>query len=1233
MRAHKTGKKWFLFQAAAFFVIFLSMTVFGRGRSVVSSTGTPALASELSATGTPAATEGTLRAVNDKGEVTLELPLKHTAVSAEISSFLAQVEVKQYFQNPLKDPIEAIYVFPLPENSAVNEMIMVVGTRNIYGEIHKRKEARQIYETARAAGQRTALLEQERPNIFTQSVANIQPGEEIIITIRYVQSLKYDRGVYSYVFPMVVGPRFIPGAPTGKEGTGWSPDTTTVPDASRITPPVLLPGRRSGHDISLTVRLNAGLPVEDLQSTSHNVDITTENGSTKIISIRQEDSIPNKDFILEYRIAGEKPRVAYQTHYSQAGGYLLLMMQPSLADVTTNIDKKEIFFVVDCSGSMSGYPIQKVKEAMYHCILGLTSDDTFQIVLYASSARTFSNTPIPATEVRKAEALDYINALSGSGGTMIMEGVNICLDYPRTEDRKRIIFFMTDGFVGNEDQVLAAIKERIGDAKIFSFGIGSSPNRALLDGMAELGHGTAQYIRQDQDAQPVIKDMLARVSSPYLTEVEVNWGSLGVVDVYPKPYPDLFSAQPLVLFARYNRGGSSTVTIKGKVNGNTPYQENINVSLPEQNSDNFSLAFVWAREKIKNLMFEQLAGRMPQIEGQVTDLALSYNLMSQYTSFVAVDEIIPPGGRTTLPIQISIPVPMPEGVSFTGVFGPPAGIQGDYVTGVSQEMRQLSTAMRGGGFGGGMGGAGGGGMMGGGGRGGRGAAAPSISARPTLSYDAARFGTTNAPVGINYEIMAEKDKQVVKREEETSSFIQNAFTGLSNEERNTVNQIYRGAQISETSANQTIGKLLNSTDVNNIAIGLNLMTFVDAQKVKVNAEYVTKAEKLVLESNDKNIRAQALMALISIQNPVSIDILKQTAKDEFVPVRMLTAQALSDKKLGDNEVSDLVSSLIKDKDQKVAAFAIKAATDSRKLTGLVPEISEVLLNSDSSQSYLAVMEAALGLSRLAQADSKEKTTIQEIFVKALAKDYPQTVSDEKVELKRIVTLTALKTLTGYQNDSVYASLLKLSFDSDKDIQTLAIAALAEYKQSTEYLFDKVLKNESFLDRPEMLAIVVERLREYKTDKDFYDAVRQLLDNNKVSQRESGILRVALVEALFDRYENQDVTYLISLMKKDRDWKVRRVILTRLSKNEKILDIASDAIEDTNPVIKQLAVTQAVAATAKKDKSAAYLDKILKSPTPVVCDEIIEAEGLSTDLSIYPVNKIKSIIAERSKNLP
>lgn len=640
------------------------------------------------AKGKPPATEGTLRATGEKGEV-LEFPLKHTSVNGEIAGFVARVEVTQRFHNPHSEKIEAVYVFPLPEDSAVDEMIMCVGTRTICGEIKKRREARIIYEEARAAGKRTALLDQERPNIFTQSVANIQPGEDVVITIRYVQRLRYDRCVYSFNFPMVVGPRFIPGTPMGDRGAGWAPDTDRVPDASHITPPVLKPGVRSGHDIALTLTLDPGLPVEGLRSLSHEIETKDLGGGKTEIRLEESDRIPNKDFLLEYRVAGERPRSAALAHRAQQGGYLLLMLQPSIAPAARPRDPKEIFFVVDTSGSMSGYPIQKVKEAMYWCIQGLGPDDTFQIVRFSSNASGFSPAPVAATPRHKEEALDYIQALAGEGGTMAIAGVRACLDYPRATGRQRIVFFMTDGFVGNENEILAEIKAKVGDARLFSFGVGSSPNRYFLEGMAAMGRGTARYIRQDQPAEPVIKEMLARVAQPYLTDVRVDWGGLAVTDVYPDRVPDLFSAQPLVLCGRFSKGGKGTVTLRGTVDG-APFEEKAEVSLPEWNPDNAGLAPLWAREKIKSLTLDSIGGKGVNIEEEVTRLALDYRLMSQYTSFVAVDEEIPAGSGTTLPRVIPIPVPMPEGVTFTGVFGPPSAYPGDYVEKLQDGMDAMS---------------------------------------------------------------------------------------------------------------------------------------------------------------------------------------------------------------------------------------------------------------------------------------------------------------------------------------------------------------------------------------------------------------------------------------------------------------------------------------------------------------------------------------------------------------
>jgi len=1204
---------------------------------------------EVTPTEEPQVTQGALRAVNEDGEVILEFPLKHTSVYAQISGFLAQVEVKQHFHNPHNEKIEAVYVFPLPENSAVNEMIMVVGTRNIYGEIHKRIEARQIYEQARAAGKRTALLEQERPNIFTQSVANIQPGEEIVITIRYVQALKYDRGVYRYVFPMVVGPRFIPGAPTGKKGTGWAEDTNTVPDASRITPPVLKPGRRSGHDISLTVKLDAGLSIEDLHSKSHDIELTDEDVGKATVSIMTQDTIPNKDFILEYRVAEDKPRSAYLTHFSQQGGYLLLMIQPSLESVTQNLEPKEIFFVVDCSGSMSGYPIQKVKEAMYHCIQGISPDDTFQIIRFSSNASAFSPKPVTATRLHKDEALDYIQALYGSGGTMMIEGIKACLDYPKNPERQRIVFFMTDGFIGNDNQILAAIKEKVGTTRLFSFGVGSSPNRSLLERMAELGRGTAQYIRQDQDAQPVITDMLSRISKPYLTDVEINWAGLSVTDVYPNPIPDLYSAQPLILFARYDVAGQAGITLRGNINGQ-PYEKQVWISLPNWNPDNGSLASVWAREKIKYLMLEQLGGRAKSIEEEVTNLALEYNLMSQYTSFVAVDEVIPEGSNTTLPRTIAIPVPIPDGVSFTGVFGPPSAYPGDYVNGdgimlgdiakfdfaASRQSRSLalyampkSAALD------------------------RAPAALAPSRRPMESYFRRRLGTeklaearSNAryfggfgvggargTFGKRFEVKKEGLDLFFYNEEE-SEYLKQGHKALSEKDKelyNTLSQVYYGGDIDETK--EILKKLLNSKEGSEVAVGLNLLATLAQQKVKIDEAHIAMAINLTTDGENEHIRSQALMAVSVIKQPVPLDILCKTAKDEDATVRMLTAHALADKKLG-KEARRLIRTLVNDKDHRVAALAIKAGTEARKMNGLIPVLEKILLNADFEKQYFAVLEAGLGLHRLAEADPNLKTRVMKIFIQSLDKDYPAEVGKEKFNLKKAINLIALKNLAGYNGEDAYPSVLKLASDADKDVQTLAVSVLAGYKKAASYLCQNVLSKETFLDKPELLATVVQHLRGYEPSDDFYAAVQKLLKEEKVSSRSHAVLRVALTEALFDRGNDKDIQYLISLLRKDNEWKVRRAILARLAdmRKEKVLDTAVKALEDPHPVIRQLALAEAIAATAKKDKRASYLDKLSQNPTPAVCDRILLDEGLSSDLSLRPLQELRKILTARGAKL-
>ncbi len=628
----------------------------------------------------PNPTQGTMKVMGQDGDTKVakeELPLKHTKVEAEISGFVSRVKVTQTFTNPYQEPIEAVYVFPLPQDAAVNDMQIRIADRVIKSDIKKREEARKIYEEARDAGKTAALLEQERPNIFSQSVANIMPGSDILVEITYDEVLKYEKGGYEFVFPMVVGPRFIPGTPTGQQGGGWAPDTDKVPDASRITPPVLKPGERNGHDIELSVKLNAGLAVRAVRSPSHQIELAPElpevpvadgvvNGPCQV-TLSPADAIPNKDFVLRYDVAGAKPEVGFLAHRGDLGGYFLLMFQPPEQADAADITPKEMVFVVDTSGSMSGEPIALVKQAMRHALKNLNPDDTFQIIRFSESASPFAKEPLPNTPENVRRGLSYINGLEGEGGTMMIEGIKAALDYPLADNRLRIVCFMTDGYIGNESEILDAIQRKIGrQTRLFSLGVGSSVNRYLLDRMADVGRGAVQYVVLNEKPDEAVNKFYERVRNPVLTDIRVDWAGLDVRDLIPARIPDLFTGQPIFALGRFEQAGSATVKVQGRVGGREVTYD-VAVTLPAESAANAALAPLWARGRIKELSAEQYGGENPDVVKAITDLALKYRLMSPYTSFVAVEEkVVNEDGK---PRTIQVPVEMPEGVSYEGVFG------------------------------------------------------------------------------------------------------------------------------------------------------------------------------------------------------------------------------------------------------------------------------------------------------------------------------------------------------------------------------------------------------------------------------------------------------------------------------------------------------------------------------------------------------------------------------------
>ncbi len=592
----------------------------------------------------------------------LPLPLKGTKVRAEIAGFLATVQVQQTFVNPLQRPIEAVYVFPLPERAAVHDLLMVVGDRRIRGVIKERGEARQIYEAARAAGKTAALLDQERPNIFTQSVANILPGEEIVVELTFVQDLQYRDGRYEWSFPLRVGPRFIPGkVATGRQGTGWSPDTEEVPDASRITPQLLRRGERPGYDVDIEVDLDAGLAIEAIACPTHQVMLERKGPEAAHVKLSPKDTIPNKDFVLRYEVAGAKPRFAWLTEKDERGGFFLLMLQPRRPAAQKTLAPREYVFVVDTSGSMRGFPLQQAKALMRKALQGMTQGDTFQVVGFAGSASFLFERPQAATKPNIEEAIAKVDSLQGGGGTRFLPALDLALNSPRDPGRARVVLFLSDGYIGYENEVLRYLRSNLKGANLFPMGVGSSVNRFLIEGMARMGEAEPFYLLPKEEPGPVVDRFYSYVSKPSLTDIELDWGTLPVEDLSPAYLPDLFADRPLFVVGRYFDGGRGKLTVRGRLAGK-PYSETLEVELPEPaHGTGNGIGYLWARRSIADLMdsYRIDPDRKDAVRKAVIDLALRFNLMSQFTSFVAVDDRVRTQDQAeTVPVA----VPLPAGV-------------------------------------------------------------------------------------------------------------------------------------------------------------------------------------------------------------------------------------------------------------------------------------------------------------------------------------------------------------------------------------------------------------------------------------------------------------------------------------------------------------------------------------------------------------------------------------------
>ena len=615
---------------------------------------------------------GTLLQKSDDPDKFYELPRLDTNIGLKVDGMVVSATVDQMFVNNSSAPIEAIYVFPLPDKAAVYDIQMLVNDRLIQSHIQEKKAAKQTYEKAKSEGKRASLTEQERPNVFTNSVANILPGDTIIIRLKYVDYLEYSDGIFNLRFPMVVGPRYIPGNhPIGYNGKGWAFDTEQVLDGSRITPPVL---EKTGNKISLKVDLNAGLELGEVWSPTHTLDIKNRGLGSRIIFLNKKHEVPNRDFVLSFRLLNaDSANTALFTSRAGDDRYFMLMTVPPNEGEYERLPK-EVIYILDISGSMSGVSIRQAKKAISQAIRALNSDDYFNVIAFNDEYDSIFPGPLPATIKSKDKALRYIAYLDAQGGTEAQSALLAGMRQSGVSNAISMIFFITDGDVGNEDALIQNVNYSLNDARLFCIGIGSAPNSYLLRKVSKYGRGTFTYINSIEDVDQKIEGLLERIEKPILTDLEFFLKDDH--DIYPNPIQDLYHDEPLVLFGRIHHTPSREhATLKGKMSDGT-------VEFPlsldwGQASSAPAIPTLWARAKISELMDEYHLGNKTK-KNEIIDLAIEHHLMTKFTSFVSVEnQIVNP--RSDL-LAVAIPTDLPHGWNYDAIFGSPKIIPATFAT-------------------------------------------------------------------------------------------------------------------------------------------------------------------------------------------------------------------------------------------------------------------------------------------------------------------------------------------------------------------------------------------------------------------------------------------------------------------------------------------------------------------------------------------------------------------------
>ncbi|NNE28207.1 MAG: VWA domain-containing protein [Saprospiraceae bacterium] len=576
-----------------------------------------------------------------------DFPLQASHSQVNIVGTLADVTITQRYKNDGQSPLEAVYVFPGSTRAAVYAMTAVMGGDTIRAKIEEKQKAKAIFTKAVKDGKRAALLEQERPNVFKMSVGNILPGDIVEVELKYTELLVPENKEYEFYFPTVVGPRF-----TGESNDSGSGFTNT---------PYLKEGEQSPFDFDLSCSIHSGINIRLVTSPSHKIDVRYPDLKSALVEFDSEEKNPaGKDFILKYQLAGDKIESGISLYDHGDEKFFTLMMEPPARITNSHIPNREYVFIVDVSGSMSGYPLDVSKQLLKDLLVELHPADRFNIVFFAGDSRLWSESSKSANQENLETALQFMNSLSGGGGTYLLQALKTAMDLPKAVGPEaRCFVIISDGYINVEKECFDYIRENLDRANFFSFGIGSSPNVHLMDGIAHVGGGEATIVNGKEDGPKKAEDFRKYIEKPVLSKIKVDFQGFKAYDLNLKKVPDVLAERPLIIQGKWKGPIEGKVCISG-LTGSGKFQRCIDLKDANQSPDNSPIRYHWARERIRLLDDYRLNGYGDKLQKETLELGLKYNLLTAYTSFVAVQEKKVAGEKAVLVKQ---PLPLPHHVS------------------------------------------------------------------------------------------------------------------------------------------------------------------------------------------------------------------------------------------------------------------------------------------------------------------------------------------------------------------------------------------------------------------------------------------------------------------------------------------------------------------------------------------------------------------------------------------